>query len=137
MPSPLSGGNALVQIKGVCVMTHTNQRGAWAEDRVATLLHTRGWSLIERNWCCRWGELDLVLQKNSQLLVVEVKGRRSMAWGLCSVDSAKRRRLGKAIGCWRSLHPEMADRLLQVAVALVPLPPARGAVRWYSLEQLC
>ena len=69
--------------------------------------------------------------------MVEVKGRRSMAWGLCSVDSARRRRLGQAIGCWRSLHPEMADRLLQVAVALVPLPPARGAVRWYSLEQLC
>ena len=78
-----------------------------------------------------------MLHKNGQLLVVEVKGRRSMAWGLCSVDSAKRRRLGKAIGCWRSLHPEMADRLLQVAVALVPLPPARGAVRWYCLEQLC
>ena len=73
MPSPLSGGNALVQIKGICVMTHTNQRGAWAEDRVARLLHTRGWSLIERNWCCRWGELDLVLHKNSQLLVVEVE----------------------------------------------------------------
>ena len=60
-----------------------------------------------------------------------------MAWGLCSVDSARRRRLGQAMGCWRSLHPEMADRQLQVAVALVPLPPVRGALRWYCLEQLC
>lgn len=137
MPSPHSGGNASGQIKGICVMTHTKQRGVWAEDRVATLLCGRGWLLLERNWCCRWGELDLVLHKNGRLLVVEVKGRRSMAWGHRSVDAAKRRRLGRAIGCWRSLHPEMADRLLQVAVALVPLPPARGAVRWYCLEQLC
>ena len=118
-------------------MTQTRGRGFWAETRVMELLHCRGWSLIERNWRCRWGEIDLLMHKNGQLLVVEVKGRRSMAWGLCSVDSAKRRRLGKAIGCWRSLNPERADCQLQVAVALVPLPPARGAVRWYCLERLC
>ena len=50
---------------------------------------------------------------------------------------AQRRRLGRAIDCWRSLHPDQADCQLQVAVALVPLPPSRGRVRWFLLERLC
>jgi len=78
-----------------------------------------------------------VLHRNGRLLAVEVKGRRSMAWGAWSVDSAKRRRLGRVINCWRAEHPEQGDWLLQVAVAVVPLPPARGAVRWFGLDQLC
>ena len=43
-----------------------------------------------------------------------------MAWGAWSVDPAKRRRLGRAINCWRAEHPEQGDWLLQVAVAVVP-----------------
>ena len=40
-------------------------------------LEAQGWRLLDRNWHCRWGELDLVLERQQQLLVVEVKGRRS------------------------------------------------------------
>ena len=115
----------------------TQASGVQAETRVSQLLQRRGWHLLERNWSCRWGELDLVLHKNRQLLVVEVKGRRSLAWGPWSVDPAKRRRLGWAISCWRAEHPMQAEWLLQVTVAVVPLPPARGAVRWFGLDQLC
>ena len=53
------------------------------------------------------------------------------------LDRNWRRRLGRALDCWRSLHPDRADCLLQVAVALVPLPPSRGRVRWFLLERLC
>ena len=115
----------------------TQDRGARAENRVSFLLERKGWQLLERNWSCRWGELDLVLHKNEQLLVVEVKGRRSLAWGPWSVDPTKRRRLGRAISCWRAEHPMQADWLLQVAVAVVPLPPSQGAPRWYRLDRLC
>ena len=111
--------------------------GAQAETRVSSLLQRQGWQLLDRNWSCRWGELDLVLHKNEQLLVVEVKGRRSLAWGPWSVDPTKRRRLGRAISCWRAEHPMQADWLLQVAVAVVPLPPSQGAPRWYRLDRLC
>ena len=139
MPSPLSGGNASGQIKGICVMTHTNQRGAWAEDRVATLLHTRGWLLIERNWCCRWGELDLVLHKNGQLLVVEVKGRSSRdrdRGGLDAFGACKRRKLACAISCWRADHPEHAHQMLQVVLALVPIGRPMVPIRWLPVDHL-
>jgi len=52
--------------------------------------------LLDRNWSCRWGELDLVLQKDQRLLVVDVKGRtapRHDRGGLDAFHSRKRRRL--------------------------------------------
>lgn len=111
--------------------------GAAAETRVLNLLIRKGWHLLDRNWSCRWGEFDLLVIKDRQLLLVEVKGRRSPSWGARAVVPAKRRRLGRTISCWSALHPQRADCLLQVAVAIVPLPPARGPVRWFRLEQLC
>ena len=36
-----------------------------------------GMAVLDRNWHCRWGELDLVLERQQLLLVVEVKGRRT------------------------------------------------------------
>ena len=111
--------------------------GAAAETRVLNLLIRKGWHLLDRNWSCRWGELDLLVIKDRQLLLVEVKGRRSPSWGARSVVPDKRRRLGRTISCWRALHPQRTGYLLQVAVASVQLPPARGPVRWFRLEQLC
>ena len=59
----------------------TQERGAAAETRVLQLLTGRGWQLLDRNWRCRWGELDLLLVRNGLLLLVEVKGRRNPARG--------------------------------------------------------
>ncbi|MGB1415910.1 MAG: YraN family protein [Synechococcus sp.] len=115
----------------------TSQRGAEAEARVRRLLQTRGWLVLDQNWTCRWGELDLVLVKAERLLVVEVKGRRSPAWALRAVGPLKRRRIARSIDCWRAEHPDRGATLLEVKVAVVPLRPAVGPVRWIGLEQLC
>ena len=59
--------------------------GGWAEQQALQQLEAQGWRLLDRNWHCRWGELDLVLERQQQLLVVEVKGLvlvigTGMAW---------------------------------------------------------
>lgn len=56
-------------------MTKQQIQGDRAEEIAFKLLQRKGWVLLDRNWTCRWGELDLVLQKDQRLLVVEVKGR--------------------------------------------------------------
>ena len=48
--------------------------GAQAEAQVAALLCRRQWRLLDCNWRCRWGELDLVMAKSQRLLLVEAKG---------------------------------------------------------------
>ena len=44
--------------------------GGWAEQQALQQLEAQGWRLLDRNWHCRWGELDLVLERQQQLLVV-------------------------------------------------------------------
>ena len=92
------------------------------------------------HWHCRWGELDLLLERQQQLLVVEVKGRRTGhhdRHGLDAFHSAKRRRMARAINCWRAVHPASAEQLLRVKLALVPLTTPRRTIRWIDVERLC
>ena len=120
-------------------MTNTYQRGQQAERHAAALLHQRGWMVLDRNWRCRWGELDLVLLKGSRLLVVEVKGRSARdreRGGLDAFGASKRRRLARAISCWRADHPEHGDQMLQVVLALVSLDRPTVPVRWLAVDHL-
>ena len=49
--------------------------GGWAEQQALQQLEAQGWRLLDRNWHCRWGEPDMDLERQQQLLAVEVKGR--------------------------------------------------------------
>ena len=102
-------------------------QGAWAEQRALRLLQQQDWQLVDRNWRCRWGEIDLL---------VEVKGRSRCGpdgWGVGAVHRRKRNRLEQAWRCWLADHPQWQGCSLQVVVALVPLAPALQPVRWISL----
>ena len=112
--------------------------GGWAEQQASQQLEEQGWRLLDRNWHCRWGELDLVLER--QQLLVEVKGRRSGhrdRHGLDAFHSAKRRRMAHAISCWRAMHPASAEQLLRIKLALVPLKTPCRTIRWIDVERLC
>ena len=92
------------------------------------------------HWHCRWGEPDLVLEWQQQLLVVEVKGCRTGhrdSHCLDAFHSAKRRRMARAISYWSAVHPASAEQLLRVKLALVPLMTSRRTIRWIDVERLC
>ena len=113
--------------------TAARRQGDWAEQRVLRLLRERGWRLLSHQWSCRWGELDLVLEKAGRLLLVEVKGRRRRGpdgWGVGSLRRDKCRRLEHAWNCWLAAHPAWAESPVELIFALVPLAPATGPVRW-------
>jgi putative endonuclease len=80
-----------------------------------------------------------VLQKDQRLLVVDVKGRtapRHDRGGLDAFHSRKRRRLARAMNCWRYAHPGADHQLLQVVLALVDLSCSVIRVRWFAIHQL-
>ncbi len=63
-------------------MTRARQRlGAGGEDRVAAWYVARGWEVLDRNWRCRDGEIDLVCGRRGHLVFCEVKTRSSLAFG--------------------------------------------------------
>ncbi len=55
--------------------------GAWGEEVALRYLTRRGYTLLERNYRTRYGELDLVLRDGATLVFVEVKMRRGTGFG--------------------------------------------------------
>ncbi len=51
------------------------QKGAAAEEQASIYLATKGYEIIDRNWRCRSGELDIVARKEDCLVFVEVRSR--------------------------------------------------------------
>ena len=72
-----------------------NRRGSAAEDLALRFLMAQGLRLRKRNYACRMGEIDLVLQDGDTLVFVEVRQRRSRAYGGAaeSITAGKRARL--------------------------------------------
>jgi putative endonuclease len=72
--------------------------GAQAEARAADYLQRKGYRVVDRNWTCRGGEIDLVCTDGDTLVFVEVRARTSTRHGtpLETVVDGKRRRLIRA-----------------------------------------
>lgn len=76
-------------------MSTHNETGHAAELAARQHLERNGLRLIEQNWSCRRGELDLVMLDGDTVVFVEVRARRHSAWGgaLESIDARKRSKL--------------------------------------------
>lgn len=70
--------------------------GRDGEDIAATYLEAQGWRIIDRNWRCPAGELDIVAwdEAAQALVFVEVKSRSSVAFGQ-PVEAITWRKLAK------------------------------------------
>ncbi len=55
--------------------------GASGEEAVAVWYEQHGYEVVERNWRCRAGELDLILRRGRTFVFCEVKTRSSDAFG--------------------------------------------------------
>jgi putative endonuclease len=71
------------------------ERGKAAEDAAADYLRKQGLCLVERNWRCKGGEIDLIMQDGKTLVFVEVRARSSSKFGgaAASITAAKQARL--------------------------------------------
>jgi putative endonuclease len=81
-------------------------RGRLGEDLAAAHLVGLGYSVLERNWRCELGELDIVARDGDVLVVCEVKTRSSRRFGdpLEAVTPAKASRLRRLAARWVSTH---------------------------------
>lgn len=107
-----------------------NRRGEPMERLASAFLERQGLTILERNYRCRFGEIDLVAASGATLVFVEVRARASEAFGGAagSITAAKRRRLVAAARHY--LARQRADRACRFDVVLVR-GPARE-IEWLT-----
>jgi putative endonuclease len=90
----------------------TQASGDLAEALSAGFLQAHGLRLIARNYRCRLGEIDLILEDGPALVFAEVRLRRNRDFGGAaeSITAAKRQRILRAARHYLSGRPERPCR---------------------------
>jgi putative endonuclease len=81
--------------------------GADGEAAVAAWYTANGYDIVERNWRCRTGEVDLIVRRGRTFVFCEVKTRSSDAFGapVEAVTRAKQTRLRHLAARWLEESP--------------------------------
>ena len=99
-------------------MNLARRKGIWAETFVLKNYLSRGFSLVERNVICGFGEIDLVLKLNKMLVFVEVRLLESCKFmhPVESVDYRKLKVLRRTCDFYYTYHWQKdTDYTLEVA----------------------
>ena len=96
-----------------------SQLGALGEDLVAHWYERSGFTILDRNWRVRTGEIDLVAAQGRLVAFCEVKTRSSAAFGtgLDAVTPTKQRRLRMLGVAWLAAHPDVRPQSVRFDVA--------------------
>lgn len=112
--------------------------GRYGEDLAARWLQDQGYRILDRNWRCPVGELDLVAEAEGWWIAVEVKTRRGTGFGdpFEAISRRRLQRLHRLARAWSADHPGVAraDRWRVDAVSV--LIPAGGGLRIELLKDL-
>lgn len=98
-----------------------NALGRVGEEVVARYLDRKGLHILDRNWHCAEGEIDIVALSDATLVVVEVKTRIGLGHGhpLEAIDEIKLRRLQHLARAWRDTHPINSNEIRIDAAAVI------------------
>ena len=76
--------------------------GRWGEEKAAEYLKKKHYTIIGMNYSCRFGEIDIIAEKDGFVVFAEVKLRKSADFAQARefVDARKRERLTAAAQLW-------------------------------------
>ena len=82
-------------------------KGDAGEELTVKWLKRRRYKILERNYSCRWGEIDVIAQKGEVLCFVEVKTRAAASFGRPAeaVDVRKQQRILKTANVYLAQYP--------------------------------
>ncbi len=109
--------------------------GSWGEQAAANRAAALGYEIIARNVRTPFGELDLVLRRAQELVVLEVKTRATASLGApeISVTPRKQLHLLQSAQHFMFSHPELGQDW-RIDVVSVSLDPATGQAQleWFE-----
>jgi putative endonuclease len=95
--------------------------GRSGEQAAAEYLESAGLRILDRNWRCADGEIDIVATEGQVLVVCEVKARTGLRYGspLEAVGRAKRARLRRLAIAWINAYGVRFDQVRIDVIGLV------------------
>ena len=116
----LSSAWFLWEEKGSWVVDSKIQRGASAEADAAHLLATAGYRIVERNFRCKAGELDIIARDGDVLVFIEVRSRADDEHGSAAemIGRTKQRRVARVAAVYLQLRSPAFDECRFDVVAI-------------------
>ena len=98
-----------------------NNQGAAAESQALKFLKRQGLRLIERNYACRAGELDLIMLHQSTLVFIEVRSRSTSGYGSAAetINLTKQNKIRKTAAHFLQSFPDHRHRLCRYDAILL------------------
>lgn len=109
--------------------------GCWGENLAEKYLKRKGYTIVERNFRCGFGEIDIIAMDGTELVFVEVKTRRNLNFGLpCeSVTALKIKHLKRAAACYAST---CSARHSGIRLDVVEILAQQGTVHIHHIENI-
>jgi Predicted endonuclease distantly related to archaeal Holliday junction resolvase len=95
--------------------------GRHGEHLAARFLQDVGFVILDRNWRCAHGEIDLVARDRGETVFIEVKTRSSRAFGhpFEAITARKLARLRRLAAAWCEAHPGKHGPIRIDAIAVI------------------
>lgn len=111
-------------------MAAKDELGRMGERLAAEYLRARGYLILERNWRCELGEIDLIVQHGTETVFVEVKTRSGTGFGhpFEAITVAKLARLRRLAAAWCEQHGGARRSIRIDAIGVVAVPGAEPVI---------
>ena len=98
--------------------------GQWAEQQALSILQAQGFKLIAANYHCRYGEIDLIVAKDQELIFVEVKARSLTQYAQAyeSISLSKQKKIMKSALTFLNARPEFENLYCRFDVICFDFP---------------
>ena len=109
--------------------------GRFGEEKAVDYLISRGYAILERNFRCRLGEIDIIAEKDGTTVFTEVKLRKNSLYGAAAefVNSSKQRKLRCTANFY--LHGKASESPCRFDVIEIYAPRGReGPVKLNHIE---
>jgi len=85
---------------------NSHELGKFGEKICATYLKSVGYEILDKNFKCKQGEIDIIAKVQDEYVFVEVKTRRNLKYGLAceAVTSSKQKHMLDATNFYLYLH---------------------------------
>ena len=88
---------------------HAETKGRLSEIYAACFLRLNGFSILQRRYRTKTGEIDIIARRRKLIVYAEVKARQTINEAIDAVTRRNRRRITEAVGQFLARHPHLAN----------------------------